>query len=203
MKSFFKPVTFRLPILLLAFLLCAPALRADSTDAPKHKPNTKLWKSEKEQGETAFKNRQMTEAETHFQAALAEAENFDAKDYRLAESLTELGEFYARVGRFADAEPLLRRAVDIRRGDPKPLIEAEVQFLYGFTCLQLQHHEPAEKPPSSALRNFIPANLARTTRSRSVACFIWAHSMGMNRSTRRPNRCSSVASACSNTPQPA
>jgi len=145
MKSFFKPVTFRLPILLLAFSLCAPALRADSNDAPRHKPDTKLWKSEKEQGEAAFKSRQMTEAETHFQAALAEAENFDAKDYRLAESLTELGEFYARTGKFADAEPLLQRAVDIRHGDPKPLIEAEVQFLYGFTCQQLHHNDAAEK----------------------------------------------------------
>jgi hypothetical protein len=89
--------------MILAFLLCAPLTRADSTDAPKHKPDAKLWKSEKEQGETAFKNRQMHEAETHFQAALAEAENFDAKDYRLAESLTELGEFYARTGKFAEA----------------------------------------------------------------------------------------------------
>jgi tetratricopeptide (TPR) repeat protein len=136
---------FLFRLALVALIFCTPLTRADSTDAPKHKPDTKLWKSEKEQGETAFKNRQMHEAETHFQAALAEAENFDAKDYRLAESLTEFGELYARTGRFADAEPLLQRAVDIRRSDPKPLIEAEVQFLYGFTCQQLHHNDAAEK----------------------------------------------------------
>lgn len=135
----------QLATLLIALIFCAPLSHADSSDAPKRKPDTKLWKSEKEQGEAAFKNHQLHEAETHLQAALAEAENFDAKDYRLAESLEELGQFYVSVGRFADAETPLQRAVEMRRGDPKPLYEAQVQFLYGFTCQQLHHNDAAEK----------------------------------------------------------
>lgn len=131
---------------LLALTLCAPPLRADSpSDGQKRKPNVKLWKSEKEQGEADFKDRQTTDAEIHFKAALAEAENFDAKDYRLAESLTELGDLYTRVGNFAEAEPLLQRAATARKGDPNSLTEAYVQFLLGFTCLQLRHYNDAEK----------------------------------------------------------
>ena len=130
---------------LLAFIHCAPPVRADSPpDGLKRKPNVKLWKSEKEQGEADFKARQTTDAEIHFKAALAEAENFDANDYRLAESLSELGELYARGGNFADAEPLLHRAATVRKGDPNPLTEAYVQFLLGVTCLQLRHYEGAE-----------------------------------------------------------
>jgi len=131
---------------LLALIIGALPLHADSPpDGQKRKPNVKLWKSEKEQGEAAFKDRQTTDAEIHFKAALAEAENFDAKDYRLAESLTELGDFYTRVGNFADAEPLLQRAALVRKGDPNSLTEAHVQFLLGFTCLQLRHYDGAEK----------------------------------------------------------
>jgi tetratricopeptide (TPR) repeat protein len=132
-------------VVALGLALCVSTFRAHSQTGEKHKPGAKLWKSEKEQGETAFKNRQADEAETHFKAALAEAENFDAKDYRLAESLTELGDFYTRVNRFAEAEPLLQRAATIRRGDPSPLVEANVNFLLGYACIQLRHYDDAEK----------------------------------------------------------
>lgn len=129
----------------LAATLFVPLCFASPSDSEKHKPNTKLWESEKEAGEAAFKNRQFSEAETHFKAALAEAENFDATDYRLAESLTELGDFYARAGRFTEAEPYLQRAVEIRRGDPNRLAEAYAQMVLGYTRGQLGHFSDAEK----------------------------------------------------------
>jgi tetratricopeptide (TPR) repeat protein len=135
---------FSLSILVLMFCALTPQVKSQ-TDGADRKPNVKLWKSEKEAGEAAFKNNDMTGAESHFKAALDESEHFGPKDDRLAESLTESGDFYARMAKYAAAEPLLQRAVDMRRGDPNAMTEAYVQFLLGYTRIELQHYDDAEK----------------------------------------------------------
>jgi len=72
--------------------------------------------------------------------------------------LTELGGMYAGAGKFAEAEPLLQRAADIRHSDPNPLIEASANFNWV--------RQPATAPfrrrgeGLSRRRNSTPANSA-------------------------------------------
>ena len=53
-------------------------------------------------------------AEAHFKGALARAERFESGDTRLADSLGDLGIFYAERGRGGEALPLLARAAALR-----------------------------------------------------------------------------------------
>src|SRR2546421_465184 len=55
------------------------------------KPNVKAWKKSREAGRQAQIKGNAQEAEAGYLAALEEAENFDAADYRLAASLEDLG----------------------------------------------------------------------------------------------------------------
>ena len=54
------------------------------------------------------------EAEKQWSAALKEAEGFGPQDPRLATTLNNLGEVYRAQGRYAEAEPLYKRALAIR-----------------------------------------------------------------------------------------
>ena len=72
----------------LCFTDCVLAQDADlpaaATNSTPRKPNVKAWKKDREAAKKALAARNKAEAGTFLEAALTEAEAFDAKDYRLA-----------------------------------------------------------------------------------------------------------------------
>ncbi len=74
-----------------------------------------IWKSLVEEGNAAYANGKIPEAEVKFLAALEEAEKFNEDDPRLALSLNNLAAMYHEEGKYTMAEPLYKRALDIRQ----------------------------------------------------------------------------------------
>lgn len=79
------------------------------------------WKSYYDAGFKAHEEGRYVEAERLFLAALREAEGFGAEDSRLAMSLNLLGVVYDKLGSYAKAEPLYKRAIAIweKAGGPE------------------------------------------------------------------------------------
>ncbi len=73
------------------------------------------WKQAVEAGNTAYGNGRVAEAERIFLEALEEAEKFGEEDVRLAVSLNNVAAVYHTMGKYTMAEPLYKRALDIRR----------------------------------------------------------------------------------------
>ena len=71
------------------------------------------WQSYMDAGVEAYQQGNYPEAEKLFAAALKEAEWFGPQDPRLATSLNNLAELYRVQGRYAEAEPLHKRALAI------------------------------------------------------------------------------------------
>ena len=72
------------------------------------------WETYSTSGIDAYQQGDYAEAEKQFGAALKEAEKFGPQDPRLATSLNNLAELYRAQGRYAEAEPLHKRALAIR-----------------------------------------------------------------------------------------
>src|SRR5947207_121290 len=71
-----------------------------------------LWKQDMDAGLQAQAREDLAEAEKHLTAALKQAERLGLSDRRRAESLSKLGELYMLQGRYAEAEPLLKRSLE-------------------------------------------------------------------------------------------
>ena len=91
------------------------------------------WKSLIEEGNAAYSNGKIPEAEVKFLAAMELAEKFSDDDPRLALSLNNLAVIYHEEGKYTMAEPLYKRALDIR------------EKLYGakHADIALNHHNLA------------------------------------------------------------
>lgn len=72
------------------------------------------WKVLVEEGNAAYAEGKIPQAELKFLAALEEAEKFQEDDLRLALSLNNLAAIYHEEGKYTMAEPLYKRALDIR-----------------------------------------------------------------------------------------
>jgi serine/threonine protein kinase/tetratricopeptide (TPR) repeat protein len=73
-----------------------------------------VWKGNMEAERRAFREGRYLEAVNYAQAALKDAEAFGPQDPRLATSLHNAGELYAKLERYDEAEKLLQRALTIR-----------------------------------------------------------------------------------------
>ncbi len=71
------------------------------------------WEKSNASGEEAYRQGRYAEAEQHLTAALKEAEDFGPEDPRLALSLNNLAVLYKTQGKYAQAEPLYKRAIAI------------------------------------------------------------------------------------------
>ena len=71
------------------------------------------WQSHMDAATTAYQQGNYPEAEKQLVAALKEAERFGPQDPRLARTLSSLAEFYEIQGKYAEAEPLHKRALAI------------------------------------------------------------------------------------------
>lgn len=81
------------------------------------------WKNLVEEGNASYERGKIPEAEVKFLAALELAEKFGEEDVRLALSLNNLAAMYHEQGKYTMAEPLYKRALDIRikaHGDKHP-----------------------------------------------------------------------------------
>src|SRR2546425_452013 len=73
-----------------------------------------VWEASTRAGEQAYRQGRYSEAERSFQAALKEAEQFGPEDPRVARTLNNLALLYDAQHRYAEAEPLLQRALAIQ-----------------------------------------------------------------------------------------
>ncbi len=72
-----------------------------------------LWQKHMRAGMQAYQRGQYAEAAKLFEAALKETEEFGPEDPRLALSLNELALLYQAQGKYAQAEPLYKRALAV------------------------------------------------------------------------------------------
>ncbi len=73
-----------------------------------------LWETYMAAATKAYQQGNYPEAEKQWAAALKEAEGFGPQDPRLATSLNNLAQVYRAQGRYAEAEPLYKRALAIQ-----------------------------------------------------------------------------------------
>ncbi len=96
------------------------------------------WKSYNNAGVKAYQQGNYPEAEKQWSAALKEAEGFGPQDQRLATSLGYLGEVYRLQRRYAEAEPLHKRALAIRE---KALGAEHPRIATSLNNLALVYHD--------------------------------------------------------------
>ncbi len=92
----------------------------------------------------AYQQGRYTDAERSFQAAVKDAEAFGPQDPRLATSLNNLAELYRLQGKYAEAEPLNKRALAIRKrslGPAHPDVANSLNNLAGLYHQQGKYDE--------------------------------------------------------------
>jgi serine/threonine protein kinase/tetratricopeptide (TPR) repeat protein len=77
--------------------------------------SSSVWKENMEAERKAFREGRYVEAVNYAQVELKEAEAFGQQDSRLATSLHNAGELYAKLEKFDEAEKFLQRALSIRK----------------------------------------------------------------------------------------
>ena len=111
-----------------------------------------LYSSHMQAGVLAFNGKRWSEAEVSFQAALKAAGYFGPKNPAMAVTLYHLASTQDNLGRPADAEPLLRRALDIFDAQSK-VGDRENAQLHGMTLNDLAglcaRRASSAAPPSS------------------------------------------------------
>lgn len=91
-------------LVLVFFVVLLPA-HASAQETP--------WQEHMAAGGKAMQEGRYADAEKSYLVALKEAEGFGPQDLRLATSLDSLAKVYMVQGRYAEGEPLLRRALGI------------------------------------------------------------------------------------------
>ena len=74
-----------------------------------------MWERYNIAGQQALSKGNLSEAESHFKLALAEAEKLGPMDGKVATSLNSLANCLRQQMKFAEAEPLYQRALDIKK----------------------------------------------------------------------------------------
>ena len=93
------------------------------------------WERKIDAGTNAFQQGHYAEAEKLWLAALEQAEKFGPQDQRLATSLNNLAVLYRTQGRYAEAEPLYKRALAIREKTLGPEHPNVAQSLENYAAL--------------------------------------------------------------------
>jgi len=74
-----------------------------------------MWERYNITGQQAMADGRSKDAESQFKLALGEAEKLGAMDPKVATSLVNLANCFRQQGKYLEAEPLYRRALDIRK----------------------------------------------------------------------------------------
>ncbi len=97
---------------------------------------TGSWQEERAAAVAAYGSGNYGDAEARLLGAIDQAKSFGPHDPRLAATLNDLALTYFRLGRYAEAEPLHQRALEIRErtyGMDDPMVAAtlnDLAFLY-------------------------------------------------------------------------
>ena len=107
----------------------------------------------------------MVALEERLKRVLAEAEAFGPDDLRLAVALNDLGVFYYRANRDAEAEPLHKRALGIQERALGPTHPDVVKTLFNLAALYYarDRYRDSETLLKRALDILREARLARAT----------------------------------------
>ncbi len=110
------------------------------------------WEKLNGAGMEAYERGRYAEAEKLWLAALKEAETFGGEHTRLATSLNNLAELYRAQGKYAQAEPLLRRALAIKEKalGPEHVQVATVLENYAALLHKLNRDAEADKMEARA-----------------------------------------------------
>ena len=144
----------------------------------------RLWQSDMLAGGTAYQQGNYAEAEKRLAAGLEVAEGFGPQAPRLATNLDNLAELFRVQGRYADAEPLQKRALAIREkalGAEHPDVAQSLNnlaLIYGAQghyaeawSGEVAAHTLVAAPPSTGLNLRLPAGALLPSCSRS-SCFM-------------------------------
>jgi tetratricopeptide (TPR) repeat protein len=134
------------------------------------------WEEAIAAGKLARQNADYSGAEKHFSNALKEAENFEASDPRLAESLASLAGALRISGKYAAAEPLYKRVLalqEVSLGANSSEVAADANNL-AVLYYDEDHYAQAEPLYERALG--IWENTLGPESSRVAGC---AHDLGM------------------------
>lgn len=149
-------------------ILLAVALCAEGRDA------------DRDPGFTAFEQGEFATTEARFRAGVAAAEKEGADDLALADALDRLAWFFCMRARYADAEPLLRRALAIREAKRGPDHPEIARALHNLATLLAQEGDKAAEAErlfrrALALREKAPGDsaldLARTLDGLARLCW--------------------------------
>lgn len=105
------------------------------------------WKTQSDAGGRAYGQRKFAEAEQFLVAAAREAEGFGPQDRRLIQSLNSLGRLYQDEAKYAEAEPLFQRSLEIvkkAKGPEHPDVAASLDNLAWL------YHDQAKDADSEA-----------------------------------------------------
>ncbi len=105
------------------------------------------WESYIAAGQEAYQRADYAEADKQFMAALKQAEGFGPQDPRLATSLNGLAALYRSLGRYAEAEPLHKRALAIGEKALGPNHADVAQSLNDLAVLYARQGKSAEAEP--------------------------------------------------------
>ena len=105
------------------------------------------WEVSNAAGIQAYRQARYAQAEEAWLAALKEAESFGPQDPRLATSLDNLGVLYAWQSRYAEAEPLYRRALAIDEKALGPVHPRVATRLNNLAVLYASQSRYAESEP--------------------------------------------------------
>lgn len=103
-----------------------------------------MWERYNIAGQQAMSQGKPIEAENQFKLALQEAEAAGANDPRIPQSLNNLANCYRQQGKFADAEPVYQRAIDIKSRLSGPVSPDLVPILENYAKMLRAANRPAE-----------------------------------------------------------
>ena len=114
------------------------------------------WEKYMKAGTEAYQKGRYSDAEEQFKAALKEAEKFREQGLRVGGSLNSLALLYHAQGKYAEAEPLFRRALPILEkalGPQHPLVAGSLDDL------ALAHKEQGKYGEAEPLWLSLKANI--------------------------------------------
>ena len=148
------------------WLLAAFCVLLVSTHAPAQLTS---WQMNNAAGEEAYKQGRYAEAEKTWLATLKEAESFGPQDPRLATSLNNLALLYLTQSKYAEAEPLLKRALAIWEKALGPEHPNVATSLENYAALLRETNREGEAEARNS--RLAPRRSGRTRRSRSSTKF--------------------------------
>ncbi len=97
----------------IKILFADPKTQALASKLATNEENGSIWISHVMQAEFASNRSDFKTAEAEYQAAITKAEEYAADGMPMATALTGLGKTYVLEGKFKEAEPVLRRAIEL------------------------------------------------------------------------------------------